>query len=84
MNLHQLRVFCEVANARSFTAAATKLHLTQPAVTWQVQRLEEAYELQFLERAGKRVSLTDAKTWPSFRMRAEGYSSSGTMKTGTL
>lgn len=59
MNLHQLRVFCEVANARSFTAAATKLHLTQPAATWQVKRLEEAYELQFLERAGKRVSLTE-------------------------
>lgn len=59
MNLHQLRVFYEVANARSFTAAATKLHLTQPAATWQVKRLEEAYSLQFLERAGKRVSLTE-------------------------
>ncbi|MBP2672502.1 MAG: transcriptional regulator, LysR family [candidate division NC10 bacterium] len=59
MNLHQLRVFCEVANARSFTAAATKLHLTQPAATWQMKRLEEAYGLQFLQRAGKRVSLTE-------------------------
>ena len=59
MNLHQLRMFCEVANARSFTAAATKLHLTQPAATWQMKRLEEAYGLQFLQRAGKRVSLTE-------------------------
>jgi DNA-binding transcriptional LysR family regulator len=59
MNLHQLRVFCEVANSRSFTAAAAKVHLTQPAATWQMKRLEEAYDLQFLERAGKRVSLTE-------------------------
>jgi len=59
MNLHQLRVFYEVANARSFTAAATKLHLTQPAATWQVKRLEAAYGLKFLDRIGKRVSLTE-------------------------
>jgi DNA-binding transcriptional LysR family regulator len=59
MNLHQLRVFYEVARARSFTAAATQLRLTQPAATWQIKRLEEAYELRFLERAGKRVSLTE-------------------------
>jgi DNA-binding transcriptional LysR family regulator len=59
MNLHQLHVFYEVASARSFTAAATKLHLTQPAVTWQVKRLEEAYGVRLLDRAGKRVTLTE-------------------------
>jgi DNA-binding transcriptional LysR family regulator len=59
MNLHQLRVFCEVANARSFTAAAAKLHLTQPATTWQVKRLEEAYGVRLLDRAGKRIALTE-------------------------
>jgi DNA-binding transcriptional LysR family regulator len=59
MNLHQLRVFYEVARARSFTAAASQLRLTQPAATWQIKRLEEAYDLRFLERAGKRVSLTE-------------------------
>ena len=59
MNLHQLRVFCEVANARSFTAAAAKLHLTQPAATWQVKRLEEAYGMRLLDRAGKRIALTE-------------------------
>jgi DNA-binding transcriptional LysR family regulator len=60
MNLHQLRVFYEVASARSFTAAGTKLNLTQPAATWQVKRLEEAYGLKFLDRIGRRVSLTEA------------------------
>lgn len=59
MNLHQLRVFYEVASARSFTAAADKLRLTQPAVTWQVKRLEEAHGLKFLDRVGRRVSLTE-------------------------
>jgi DNA-binding transcriptional LysR family regulator len=59
MNLHQLHVFYEVASARNFTAAATKLHLTQPAVTWQVKRLEEAYGVRLLDRAGKRISLTE-------------------------
>jgi LysR family transcriptional regulator, low CO2-responsive transcriptional regulator len=59
MNLHQLHVFYEVASARSFTAAATKLHLTQPAATWQVKRLEETYGVRLLDRAGKRVSLTE-------------------------
>lgn len=59
MNFQQLRVFYEVARARSFTAAAGQLGLTQPATTWQIRRLEEAHGLQFLERAGKRVSLTE-------------------------
>ena len=59
MNLHQLHIFYEVASTRSFTAAATKLHLTQPAATWQVKRLEEAYGVRLLDRAGKRVSLTE-------------------------
>jgi len=59
MNLHQLRVFYEVASARSFTAAATRLRLTQPAATWQVKRLEEAYGLKFLDRVGHRVLLTE-------------------------
>lgn len=59
MNLHQLQVFYEVASARSFTSAAARLNLTQPAATWQVKRLEEAYGLKFLDRVGKRVSLTE-------------------------
>ena len=59
MNLHQLRVFHEVASAKSFTAAAAKLNLTQPAATWQMKRLEEAYGLKFLDRVGRRVSLTE-------------------------
>lgn len=59
MNLHQLRVFYEVARAQSFSAAAEKLHLTQPAVTWQIKNLEDFYELRFFERTGKKILLTE-------------------------
>lgn len=59
MNLHQLRVFYEVAKAQSFSAAAEKLHLTQPAVTWQIRNLEDYYELKFFERTGKKIFLTE-------------------------
>jgi DNA-binding transcriptional LysR family regulator len=62
MNLHQIHVFYEVASARSFTAVATKLNLTQPAVTWQVKRLEENYGVTLLDRTGRRVSLTEEGT----------------------
>jgi DNA-binding transcriptional LysR family regulator len=59
MNLHQLRIFCEVAEASNFSAAAERLHLTQPAVTLQIKNLEDYYDLKFFERTGKKVFLTD-------------------------
>lgn len=59
MNFHQLRVFYEVAKASSFSAAADKLCLTQPAVTWQIRNLEDFYDLKFFERVGKKVLLTE-------------------------
>jgi DNA-binding transcriptional LysR family regulator len=60
MNFHQLNVFYEVAKARSFTAAAEKLYLTQPAVTLQIQNMEEYYKTKLFEHAGKRIVLTQA------------------------
>jgi DNA-binding transcriptional LysR family regulator len=59
MNLHQLRIFCEVAEASNFSAAAERLHLTQPAVTLQIKNLEDYYDLKFFERTGKKVFLTE-------------------------
>lgn len=59
MNLHQLRVFCNVAELNSFSAAAEKLHMTQPAVTLQIKNLEAYYQLRFFERVGKKVLLTE-------------------------
>jgi DNA-binding transcriptional LysR family regulator len=59
MNLHRLRVFYEVAKAKSFSSAAQKLYLTQPAISWQVKNIEEYYDLKFFERVGKRIVLTE-------------------------
>jgi len=59
VNLHQLRVFCEVAEARNFSVAAEKLHLTQPAITLQIKNLEDYYELKVFERIGKKILLTE-------------------------
>ncbi len=58
MKFHQLRVFYEVAKEKNFSAAAAKLSLTQPAVTWQVKNLEEYYELRLFERTRKKITLT--------------------------
>lgn len=60
MNLHQLRIFCTVAQRRSITAAAADLFLTQPAVSLQVKALERSIGLPLLERGGSKLRLTQA------------------------
>ena len=54
----RLRAFVVVAETRSFTKAARRLHLTQPAVSIQVRRLEESVGRRLLERRGQVASLT--------------------------
>jgi DNA-binding transcriptional LysR family regulator len=46
----------------SFTKAAEALHMTQPAVTFQVRQLEEQFNTRLFDRGRKRISLTDAGT----------------------
>jgi DNA-binding transcriptional LysR family regulator len=58
--LHQLVVFRAVARHLNYTRAANDLHLTQPAVSRQVQILENSLGVQLFERVGRRVRLTDA------------------------
>ena len=60
MNFHQLRVFYEVAKSKSFTEAAEKLYLTQPAVTLQIHNMEVYYNIKLFEHAGKHILLTRA------------------------
>ncbi len=60
MQIQQLRTFYEVATTGSFTRAAAKLYLTQPAVTQQVRALEAELGFPLLERRGRRVRLTPA------------------------
>ena len=60
MNFHQLQIFYTVAQRGSFSAAAQALHMTQPAVTMQIQSLEEHFGTKLLERSSKRIELTEA------------------------
>lgn len=58
--LQQLRLFAAVARHKSFTRAAEEVHLTQPAVSIQIKRLEDRIGLPLIEQMGKRLHLTVA------------------------
>jgi DNA-binding transcriptional LysR family regulator len=60
MDDHKLRVFCTVAETKSFSKTSEIIHLTQPAVSLQVQALEELYETKLFDRSGGAVTLTPA------------------------
>ncbi len=60
MNLSQLKAFLAVAQNRSFSRAAEKLLLTQPAVSKQIQALEEVLGTRLFDRVGRSVLLTQA------------------------
>jgi len=56
----RLQVFHTVARLLSFTKAAESLHMTQPAVTFQIRQLEEYFNTRLFDRTHNRISLTDA------------------------
>jgi len=54
----QIRAFNAVAHEGSFAKAAKRLHVSQPAVTLQVRRLEDTYGVVLFDRRGAKVTLT--------------------------
>jgi len=60
MSDRRLHVFHTVAKLLSFTKAAETLHMTQPAVTFQVRQLEEYFNTRLFDRTHNRISLTEA------------------------
>lgn len=58
--LRQLQVFQMVAGTLSYTAAAERLNLTQPAVFAQVKQLEDQVGHRLIERMGRRLRVTEA------------------------
>ncbi len=56
----RLQVFHTVARLLSFTKAAETLHMTQPAVTFQVRQLEEYFNTRLFDRTHNKISLTEA------------------------
>lgn len=57
---HKLKVFCTVAETKSFSKTSEIIHLTQPAVSLQIQALEEKYETKLFDRSPSKVNLTPA------------------------
>jgi DNA-binding transcriptional LysR family regulator len=60
MDTRQLAAFCAVVERRSFSRAAERLGVTQPAVSLQVRALEKRLGTQLLDRSGRRVEPTEA------------------------
>src|SRR5207302_8985834 len=60
MDTRQLVAFCAVVERRSFSQAAERLGVTQPAVSLQVRALEKRLGTQLLDRSGRRVEPTEA------------------------
>ncbi|MFC4273655.1 LysR family transcriptional regulator [Achromobacter aloeverae] len=60
MELRHLRYFIAVAEARSFRVAAERIHITQPAITRQIQDLEAEVGVALFERSSVGVALTPA------------------------
>jgi DNA-binding transcriptional LysR family regulator len=66
MDTRQLAAYCAVVERRSFSQAAERLHVTQPAVSLQVRALEKRLGTQLLDRSGRRVEPTEAG-WKLYR-----------------
>ena len=60
MNLNQLKIFYLAAKKGNLSLAAQELFITQPAVTKGIQRLQEFYDMKFVDHVGKKLILTDA------------------------
>ena len=58
VELDDLRAFVVTAEMRSFRAAAENIHLSQPALTRRIQKLEATLGVPLLERTTRRVELT--------------------------
>ncbi len=60
MDTQQLQAFIAVAECRSFSEAADRIHLTQPAVSKRVAALEEQLGAKLFDRISRTVNLTEA------------------------
>lgn len=60
MELRQLRYLVALADEESFTRAAEREHIAQPALSQQIQKLEQELGIPLVERTTRRVSITDA------------------------
>jgi LysR family hydrogen peroxide-inducible transcriptional activator len=59
MELHQLKYFCAIADTGSFSRAAQQAHVSQPALSQQIAKLEDELGIQLFDRLGRSVRLTE-------------------------
>jgi DNA-binding transcriptional LysR family regulator len=57
--LHQLKIFNKVAELQSITKASEALHLTQPAVSIQLKKLQDQFDVPLTEVIGRKLYVTD-------------------------
>jgi len=60
MNLDYLRTYLEVIKLRSFSEVAKKLSISQPAVSFQIQKLEQDLGVRLIDRSQKAITMTEA------------------------
>src|SRR4030042_2911578 len=60
MNIEYLKTFLEVVKLGSFSEVAKKLSISQPAVSFQIQKLERDLGVRLIDRRQKTIALTDA------------------------
>ena len=92
MSYSQLRAFHAVAVHGGFSKAAAKLNLTQPAISDQVRKLEERFDVVLFDRRKRTVRVTDLGrrllevTRRMFEMESEALellTESRALRTGT-
>src|SRR3989441_11726387 len=76
MDTRQLAAFCAVVERRSFSQAAERLGVTQPAVSLQVRSLEKRLGTRLLDRSGRRGEPTEARH-PPYRAAPRGLGLEG-------
>ncbi|WP_298754888.1 LysR family transcriptional regulator [uncultured Psychroserpens sp.] len=57
--LHQLEIFYKVAQLKSVTKASEELYLTQPAVSIQLKKFQDQFEIPLFEVVGRKIYITD-------------------------
>jgi DNA-binding transcriptional LysR family regulator len=60
MNLEYLRTYIEVIRSGSFSKVARKLSISQPAVSFQIQKLEQELGVSLIDRKQRTLTMTDA------------------------
>ena len=69
MEMRQLKAFLAIAEAKTFTAGARRVNVTQAAISMQIRQLEDEVGIQLFTRTPRRVILTQAGEYLLVRAR---------------